>query len=143
MWAPTQPSSISPPTIFFMVTQSNKCAVCSVTPHHDSDKVTWFGTSPSAKVTPLFLCLSPAVTKRGEGLFIFCQSEIFSDKAITSSPSPFERLTMCLKKGSDKGAQAAGVDVVVVLILRVAIDECQFTASGRLFLPLSAADLGL
>lgn len=46
-------------------------------------------------------------------------------------------------KGSDKGAQATGVGIVVVLILPVAIDERQFTASCRLFFPLRAADIRL
>lgn len=91
---------------------------------------------------PLFLCLSPAVTKRGGTFFIFCQLEIFSDKVITSFPFPLNSNNVS-SKGSDKGAQSTGVGVVVVLILRVAIDECQFTKSCRLFFPLRAADISL
>lgn len=39
------------PHYLFIITQSNKCAVCSVMLHHTSDKVTRVSASPNAKVT--------------------------------------------------------------------------------------------
>ncbi|MEQ2185018.1 hypothetical protein GOODEAATRI_013847 [Goodea atripinnis] len=35
------------PHYLFIITQSNKCAVCPVMVHHTSDKVTWVSASPT------------------------------------------------------------------------------------------------
>lgn len=59
------------PRYLFMVTQSNKCAVCSVMLHHTSDKVTWVSTSLTAKVTLTSFAFHLLLPREAEHFFSF------------------------------------------------------------------------
>lgn len=122
------------PHYLFIITQSNKCAVCSVMLHHTSDNVTWVSALPTAKVT---------IASFPFHLLLPRELEYFSSLSVGNSlwqsnnlfHVPFERLPMPLLKEATKVYKPQG-------LRRGFFDpagrhwQVCFSLNSRLFFPL-------